>query len=191
MLITGWDRDALLGGARQAEARAVIRRHRGIPLGASPGRAWLRQRYHGPYLRDALLDAGILVETLETAVSWSRLTQLHDAVTEALRSALAGEGPPLVGCHVSHVYPSGASLYFTVLAAAGPDPRARWIAAKRAACEAILAGGGTITHHHAVGTDHRPYMDREVGAGALGALRALALRLDPAGIMNPGKLLPD
>ncbi len=191
VLITGWDSDALLGGARQAEARAVIRRHRGIPLGASPGRAWLRQRYHGPYLRDALLDAGILVETLETAVSWSRLRQLHDAVIEALRSALAGDGAPLVGCHVSHVYPSGASLYFTVLAAAGPDPRARWIAAKRAACEAILAGGGTITHHHAVGTDHRPYMDREVGAGALGALRALAERLDPGGIMNPGKLLPD
>jgi alkyldihydroxyacetonephosphate synthase len=191
VLIAGWDSDALLTGARQAEARAVMRRRRGIPLGASPARAWLRQRYHGPYLRDALLDTGVLVETLETATSWSRLTQLHRAVSEALRSELTGDSPPLIGCHVSHLYPSGASLYFTVLAAAGPDPRARWVAAKRAACVAILAGGGTITHHHAVGTDHRPYMAQEVGAAALGALSALALQLDPAGIMNPGKLLPD
>ncbi len=191
LLITGWDSDALLSGARQAEARAVVRRHRGISLGAAPGRAWLRQRYHGPYLRDALLDAGVLVETVETATDWATLHQLHAAVTAALRTALSGGGKPLVGCHVSHVYPSGGSLYFTVLAPAGPDPRDRWVIAKRSACEAILDNGGTITHHHAVGADHRPYMDREIGPHAVAALRALALQVDPTGIMNPGKLLPD
>jgi alkyldihydroxyacetonephosphate synthase len=191
LLIVGWDSDALLTGARQAEARALLRSHRAIPLGSSPGRAWLRQRYHGPYLRDALLDAGILVETLETATDWSNLQELHDAVTGALRAALAGETRPLIGCHVSHIYPSGASLYFTVLARAGPDPRAQWSAAKRCACEAVLDAGGTITHHHAVGTDHRPYMAREVGIEALAGLHALARQLDPTGIMNPGKLLPD
>jgi alkyldihydroxyacetonephosphate synthase len=192
LLIAGWDSDALLPGARQAEAREVLHRHGGIRLGGAPGRSWLRQRYHGPYLRDALLDSGILVETLETATGWSTLHQLHDAVAEALRRALLADGAAsLVGCHVSHVYPSGASLYFTVLAGAGPDPGARWAAAKRSGCEAILDNGGTITHHHAVGTDHRPYLTRELGGEALGALAAAASRLDPTGIMNPGKLLPD
>jgi alkyldihydroxyacetonephosphate synthase len=88
------------------------------------------------------------------------------------------------------VYASGASLYFTVLAPAGSDPSDRWVRAKRAACGAILDNGGTITHHHAVGTDHLPYMERELGAGSLAALRAAAAQLDPTAIMNPGKLLP-
>jgi alkyldihydroxyacetonephosphate synthase len=167
----------------------VIRAHGGITLGASPGQAWLRQRYHGPFLRDALIAAGVLVETLETATEWSALQALHDAVAGALRTALAPDGA-LVGCHVSHVYPSGASLYFTVLAAAGADPRARWTTAKAAASQAILENGGTITHHHAVGTHHLPYMTRELGVPAVEALRALAAQLDPCGIMNPGKLIP-
>jgi alkyldihydroxyacetonephosphate synthase len=192
LLIVGWDSDARLVGARQAEARELLRRHGGIRLGGSPGRSWLRQRYHGPYLRDALLAAGVLVETVETATSWAALHQLHNAVAEALRTALSGGGTdPLIGCHVSHIYPSGASLYFTALAAAGPDPRALWTAAKMSASEAILDNGGTITHHHAIGTDHRPYLTREVGGDAVGALRAVARELDPAAIMNPGKLIPD
>ena len=191
LLIAGWDSDALVTGARQAEARALLRRHRGIPLGSFAGPRLAASALSGPYLRDALLDAGVMVETLETATSWRSLHELHGAVTEALRSALTDDRRPLIGCHISHLYPSGASLYFTVLAAAGPGPRERWIAAKRSACEAILATGGTITHHHAVGADHRAYMEREIGAGAATALRALALPVEFTGIMNPGKLLPD
>jgi alkyldihydroxyacetonephosphate synthase len=191
LLVIGWDSDALLTGARQAESRAVIRRHHGIPLGASPGQAWLRQRFHGPYLRDALLDSGVLVETVETATSWANLRPLYDAVAATLRQHLRHELSPLVGCHVSHVYPLGASLYFTVLARAGDDPGARWTAAKAAACDAILDHGGTITHHHAVGVDHLDYMRREIGADGVAALRALATQLDPSGIMNPGKLIPE
>lgn len=191
LLLIGWDSDALLRGARQAESRALIRRHHGIPLGASPGRSWLRQRFHGPYLRDALMDSGVLVETLETATSWANLRPLHDVVTATLRRQLRDDFPPLVGCHVSHVYPSGASLYFTVLARAGNDPGPRWTAAKAAACDAILDHGGTITHHHAVGVDHMDYMQREIGADGIAALRALSTKLDPSGIMNPGKLIPE
>jgi alkyldihydroxyacetonephosphate synthase len=191
LLVVGWDSDARLAGARQAEARAVIRRHHGVALGSSPGRAWLRQRYHGPYLRDALMDGGVLVETLETATGWAGVAALRDAVTEAVRGSLGDGHPALVGCHVSHVYPAGASLYFTVLARAAQDAADQWRRAKAAACEAILDNGGTITHHHAVGTDHLPYMEREVGAGGVAALRALAAQCDPAGIMNPGKLIPD
>jgi alkyldihydroxyacetonephosphate synthase len=96
-----------------------------------------------------------------------------------------------VGCHVSHLYPTGASLYFTILGRQDPgDPRGQWLAAKDAVTRAILAAGGTLTHHHAVGTDHAPYLGDELGEFGLELLRALKSRCDPAGVMNPGKLLP-
>jgi alkyldihydroxyacetonephosphate synthase len=95
-------------------------------------------------------------------------------------------------CHVSHVYPDGASLYFTFFARARRGEEIeQWHEAKTAACEAIVAAEGTITHHHAVGRDHAPYMQAEIGELGIEALRAVKERLDPAGIMNPGKLLPE
>jgi alkyldihydroxyacetonephosphate synthase len=98
--------------------------------------------------------------------------------------------PPLVLCHVSHAYPTGASLYFTVVANTTSDPVAQWAAAKRAAGDAISAQGGTITHHHAVGLDHRPWMAAEIGPLGIAILRAVKATVDPAGILNPGKLIP-
>jgi alkyldihydroxyacetonephosphate synthase len=138
------------------------------------------------------MDAGALVDTLETATSWSDLLELHHAVADAVRDALAARGtPPLVGCHVSHLYGTGASLYFTVLARAEEGAELeQWRAAKRAASEAITSRRATITHHHAVGADHRPWIEREVGGLGVEVLRAAKERLDPAGVMNPGKLLP-
>ncbi|MGI8579556.1 MAG: FAD-linked oxidase C-terminal domain-containing protein, partial [Solirubrobacteraceae bacterium] len=110
-----------------------------------------------------------------------------------LHASLGARGtPPLVMCHVSHLYPSGASLYFTFLARQEEGSELeQWKAAKAAASQAIVSHGGTITHHHAVGRDHREYMAAEVGEGGVELLRAMKARLDPAGIMNPGKLLPD
>ncbi len=177
---------------RRSRTREALKRGDGLPLGQRPGRAWLRGRYAGPYLRDALLDRGVMAETLETATSWSHLESLHAQVAAALRDALRTRGtPPLVLCHVSHLYRSGASLYFTFLARQEEGAELdQWRAAKTAAGEAIVAGGGTITHHHAVGRDHSPWMAREVGPLALDVLRAAKERLDPDGIMNPGKLLP-
>ena len=176
---------------RRRRTGALLRAGGGVGLGHRPGEAWLRSRYAGPYLRDELLDRGILVETLETATSWTKLGDLHHAVGEALRSALAGRGtPPLVMCHVSHLYPSGASLYFTFLARQEEDALAQWRAAKEAASDTIVAAGATITHHHAIGRDHRRWMQAEVGELGVEVLRAAKERLDPAGIMNPGKLLP-
>ena len=133
-----------------------------------------------------------MVETLETATTWTDLESLHAAVGTPCASALADRGTPaLVMCHVSHLYPSGASLYFTFLARQEEGAELeQWRAAKTAASEAIVAGGGTITHHHAVGRDHLPWMRDEVGELGIGLLRAAKERLDPAGIMNPGKLLP-
>ena len=117
---------------------------------------------------------------------------LRAAVTEALTTSLEASGTPaLVMCHISHVYPTGASLYFTVVAGQrGPDPVAQWLDAKRAASEAIVAAGGTITHHHAVGVDHRPYLESEIGEVGLRMLRAVKNAVDPHGVCNPGTLIP-
>ena len=164
----------------------------GIYLGEGPGRAWLSSRYAGPYLRDSMLGRGVLAETLETAAEWSRLHAVHEAVGAALRDTLGARGtPPIVMCHLSHLYRSGASLYFTVLARQERGAEiAQWEAAKAAASDAIMASGGTITHHHAVGRDHAPWMRQEVGEVGLELIRAAKERLDPRGVMNPGKLLP-
>jgi alkyldihydroxyacetonephosphate synthase len=177
LLICGWEG----GGGRRAAQRRLLRAG-GRPLGASPGRAWARSRFAGPHLRDALLDRGVMVETFETATSWSNLMALHAAV----RGALPGVH---VGAHVSHLYPTGASLYYTVLAAQEADPAAQWRALKATVTDAILAAGGTLTHHHAIGSDHAPWLAREVGDFGLELLRVVKERCDPAGIMNPGKLL--
>jgi alkyldihydroxyacetonephosphate synthase len=170
---------------------AALLRDAGAQQDLAAGESWARDRYQGPYLRDALLDAGALVETLETATFWSGLSTLHEAVAEALRSELTRQGtPPVVLCHISHVYPSGASLYFTVGCAQLDDPVAQWREAKRAASDAIMAAGGTLTHHHGVGTDHLPWLEEEIGQLGIRVLRAVKAELDPAGILNPGVLLP-
>jgi alkyldihydroxyacetonephosphate synthase len=163
-----------------------------VPLGRRPGRAWLRGRFAAPYLRDELLHRRVLVDTLETSAPWSTLERTYGAVAGALRDSLSGRGtPPIVMCHVSHLYRSGASLYFTFLARQEPGAELeQWGAAKEAASEAIVRSEATISHHHAVGRDHAPWMGAEVGELGVGLLRAVKERLDPAGIMNPGKLLP-
>lgn len=176
--------------ARRRSVLAQAMRSAGaVGLGEGAGRAWLRGRYAAPYLRDELLDRGVLVETFETATNWGALDGVYHAVHAALTGALPGPGT--VMCHLSHLYRSGASLYFTVLAPveAGTELE-RWAALKRAALDAMLANGATITHHHAVGRDHSPWLAGEIGELGVEVLRAAKQRLDPAGIMNPGKLLP-
>jgi alkyldihydroxyacetonephosphate synthase len=177
---------------RRLRTAALLRAGGGLQLGRKPGDAWLRGRYAGPYLRDTLLDHGVFVETLETATSWGNLPALYAAVSGALHESLSERGtPPLIMCHVSHLYRSGASLYFTFLARQQPESALeQWRAAKSAACDAIVASGGTITHHHAIGRDHAPWLTAEVGQTGVDLIRAAKERLDPAGIMNPGKLLP-
>jgi alkyldihydroxyacetonephosphate synthase len=188
LVITGYQGDADDVRHRRRMVRRTLRKAGGAPLGAKAGRAWEHGRFAGPYLRDTLLDEGVLAETLETAATWSDLPGLYDGVRSALHSSL---GRALVGCHVSHLYPTGASLYFTALAGADTGREVeQWQRAKDAANDAIVAAGGTITHHHAVGTAHRDHVGAELGAVGVAALRAVKERLDPAGIMNPGKLLP-
>lgn len=191
LAITGYEGTEEDTAHRRERAAAVLRDAGGTCLGREPGERWAHGRYSAPYLRDALLDAGAFAETLETAAFWSRLPGLYAAVRDTLTGTLTEFGtPPLVMCHISHVYENGASLYFTVVSAQGDDPVAHWAAAKRAVNEAILTAGGTISHHHGVGTDHRDWYVREAGPLGIGALQAVKRRLDPTGLLNPGVLLP-
>jgi alkyldihydroxyacetonephosphate synthase len=173
---------------QQARITAALTSLGGTPLGEERGQAWAEGRFHAPYLRDSMLDVGVLVETLETATFWSNRERLYDAVKTALETSL-GEGT-LVLCHISHVYPTGCSLYFTVATAQGDDPLERWLAAKAAASQAMVDAGATITHHHAVGTDHKAWLAQEIGPVGVAMLRGLKQAVDPAGILNPGVLIP-
>jgi alkyldihydroxyacetonephosphate synthase len=183
LLICGWEGTEASVTRRRKAAVRVLRRHGARFATQRAGRAWVVSRFAGPYLRDALLDRGVMVETLETATSWSKLAALREAVRAALPGAL-------VGCHVSHLYATGASLYFTVFARQDADPAGQWRSLKAAATDAIVGAGGTLTHHHAVGRDHAPWLAAEDGPLGVELLRAVKERCDPAGIMNPGKLLP-
>ncbi|MFI7447766.1 FAD-binding oxidoreductase [Nonomuraea sp. NPDC049714] len=185
LVITGYEGSRV--AERRAAASAVLSGHGGEPLGAEPGEAWARGRFSAPYLRDSLLAAGATVETLETACFWAGLPRLYDAVRLAMLGSL---GSPLVMCHISHVYETGASLYFTVVTAQDADPLAQWERAKAAANEAIVGAGGTISHHHGVGRDHRDAYATEIGPLGTAILRAVKNEVDPTGILNPGVLIP-
>ncbi len=193
LLVVGWEGMPTLVRARRRAASSLLRDGGAIRLGRGVGEAWVRGRFSAPHLRDALLDQVLLVETLETAATWTELPTVYDTVRAALQDSLtAGSRRPLVMTHVSHGYPTGASLYVTVLADRDDAlPMQQWLTAKRTATDALLAAGGTLTHHHAVGTDHRPWLEREIGPLGVEVLRAVKSRLDPAGICNPGVLLPD
>jgi alkyldihydroxyacetonephosphate synthase len=189
LAIVGYEGDAHSVASRH-EAVTEILQASGAALEARAGEGWARDRYRGPYLRDALLEAGALVEVLETATFWSSMAELYERVAGALRESLSARGtPPVILCHISHVYAAGASLYFTVACAQSEDPVEQWRSAKQAASEAILTAGGSISHHHGVGRDHLPFYEREVGPLAIEILSAVKARLDPAGILNPGILL--
>jgi alkyldihydroxyacetonephosphate synthase len=186
LMIFGWEGRPEAIARRRSPAARFLRAAGAAYVGRPAGETWRKHRFAGPHLRDDMLDRGVLVETLETATTWSRLDALHRAVREALRAAL---GTVYVSCHVSHLYPTGASLYFTVMARQAADPVVQWRAAKAAASEAITAACATITHHHAIGRDHAPWLDAEAGTLGLDVLRTVKERLDPAWVMNPGVLL--
>ena len=149
-----------------------------------------------PYVRDTFVACGVLSETFETAITWDRFEGFHADVMEAVRRKVAEvcdgrrRAGRRVSCRFTHVYPDGPAPYFTVLAPGGRGGEVeQWDEIKAAAAEAVIEGGGTITHHHAVGRDHRPWYDRQRPAPFAAALRAAKAELDPAGMLNPGVLL--
>lgn len=172
------------------QVEELFTHHGGRPADPEAGPSWERGRFAAPYLRDALLDEGMLVETLETAGFWSKLPQIRAAVTGALTQELNDDGRhALVLCHISHVYETGASLYFTVACAQSDDPVGQWNAAKEAANKAIRSAGGAISHHHGIGTVHRSIYHAEIGELGMETLRAVKAVMDPAGVCNPGVLI--
>ncbi len=191
LIVVGLEGEEESVARRRALSVRALRDGGAAYLGQAAGRSWEHGRYQGPYLRDTLMGMGAMVETLETSHTWRALSRLHGAVGDAIRGSLDAQGTPgLVFCHLSHAYADGASLYFTFISRTREGAEVeQWQQVKRAASEAIVACGGTITHHHAVGRDHAPYMEAEVGSTGLDLLRAVKEQLDPAGIMNPGKLL--
>jgi FAD/FMN-containing dehydrogenase len=153
--------------------------------------SWREAFLRAPYLRDVFIATGVLSETFETAITWDRFPAFHDRVLSEVRDAVrdtCGEGS--VTCRFTHVYPDGPAAYHTVLAPARRGAELeQWAAIKRAASEAVIEGGGTITHHHAVGRTHRHWYDRQRPEPFATALRAAKAALDPSGALNPGVLI--
>jgi alkyldihydroxyacetonephosphate synthase len=154
--------------------------------------SWRGAFIGAPYVRDLLVAMGVLSETFETAITWERFPAFHARVMEAAREAVreaCGEGGS-VFCRFTHVYPDGPAPYFTVLAPARRGAEIeQWGAIKRAVSDVLIDQGATITHHHAVGRDHRPWYDRQRPDPFAIALRAAKAAVDPAGVMNPGVLV--
>jgi alkyldihydroxyacetonephosphate synthase len=191
-------------GGRPADADAGARARPSVSPRARAGAeqsavdSWRQAFLLAPYLRDTFVACGVLSETFESAITWDRFEEFHATTMEAVRTKVAevsdapqsGPGAPRVTCRFTHVYPDGPAPYFTVMAPAvrGGEVE-QWGEIKRSAAEAVIEGGGTITHHHAVGRDHRPWYDRQRPAPFAAALRAAKAELDPAAIMNPGVLI--
>ncbi|MEA2332102.1 MAG: alkyldihydroxyacetonephosphate synthase [Thermoleophilaceae bacterium] len=176
--------------AWMTRALELCRDHGGEPRerrGESEG-AWRDAFLRAPYLRDCLIAAGVLAETFETAITWERFGSFVAEVRERARAALGPDGR--ITCRITHAYPDGAAPYFTVLAPARRGAELeQWDEVKAAASEAIVSAGGTITHHHAVGRDHRPWYDRQRPDPFAAALRAAKAAVDPQGILNPGVIV--
>jgi alkyldihydroxyacetonephosphate synthase len=209
LLILGFESAQLPVGAAMDAALEIARGHGGRPgevreqsgaqgAGGDAVGAWRGAFLLAPYLRDTFVACGVLSETFETAITWDRLEQFHAEVMETTRRVVAevsgvepdGPSAPRVSCRFTHAYPDGVAPYFTVLAPAvrGGEVE-QWDEIKAAVSETLIEAGGTITHHHAVGRDHRPWYDRQRPAPFAAALRAAKAELDPGAILNPGVLL--
>jgi len=176
-------------------AKPIIKEYDGINTGTFLGKKWEENRFRSPYLRHGLWDNGYAVDTLETAVDWARVTPTMHAVEQALTHGLKDCHEKVhVFTHLSHLYPQGSSIYTTYVFRCGDsytETFSRWKKLKAAASEQIVKHGGTISHQHGVGVDHAPYLAAEKGELGMGAIKALCTQFDPAGIMNPGKLIQD
>lgn len=191
LMITGYEGTDEHTRQTRTDVTGILIGLDGTVVGEAEGKSWAEGRFHGPYLRDSLLDSGVLVETFESATFWSNMTNLYDSVRAALTEELVSQGtPPLVLCHISHVYATGVSLYFTVACKKSGDGLEQWAKAKSAVSTAIIDAGATISHHHAVGRDHKAWLAKEIGPVGVEVLRAIKDRLDPAGVLNPGALIP-
>jgi alkyldihydroxyacetonephosphate synthase len=181
--------DALLQRAVEIgrDHGAQAQQANGTSRDAEATAGWRSAFLRAPYIRDALVAMGVISETFETAITWDAFPAFHQRILQAARERI---GKGVVSCRFTHVYPDGPAPYYTVVAASRPGEQiAQWRDVKQAVSDAIIDGGGTITHHHAVGRDHRPWYDRQRPQLFADALRSAKRTLDPAGILNPGVLV--
>jgi alkyldihydroxyacetonephosphate synthase len=193
MLLMGFSGKSNLVRTMRSEALTITSKLGGIHVGKTFGDQWHKNRFRTPYLRNTLWEMGYGIDTLETATTWTNTPRLVDEIEAAITSAAAAFDEKVhIFTHLSHVYPTGSSIYTTFLfrLAQQPDETlARWQAMKSAASQAIIGMGATITHHHGVGMDHLPYLVAEKGVLGMAAIGDLCQKFDPQGIMNPGKLV--
>ena len=194
MCLLGFSGSARITSAARREALALVRRHKGLMVGKSMGDAWKKNRFRSAYLRNTLWDLGYAVDTLETAITWDKVTVSMQNIENSIAAALAAKDERVhVFSHLSHVYPIGSSIYTTFVFRLFKRPEATleaWQSAKDAACRTIVEAGGTISHQHGIGADHRQYLQAEKGELGIGTLKQVFNYLDPGQQMNPGKLLP-
>lgn len=170
----------------------IYKKYGGVGLGTSPGKSFEKGKYDFPYLRDTVMDYSIVTDVSETAALWKNILPLHDASRIAMKGALSAENIDVwCGCHISHTYQTGASLYFTFAFHALPDNSLQcYDKVKQAAESTFIQFGSTVSHHHAVGYEHMPWLEEDISITGIQAVRGLKRGLDPSGIMNPGKLFP-
>lgn len=194
MCLIGYIGSGQLVGAAKSESRSIIRRFKGVAAGRRIGEAWKKNRFQSAYLRNTLWNLGYAVDTLETAVNWDTVTDTIKRIEKALEGALEPYHERILAfSHLSHVYATGSSIYTTFVFRLADTPAKtlkRWRALKQSASQAIVDAGGTISHHHGIGKDHKPYLAAEKGAIAINTLQEVFAYLDPEQRMNPGKLLP-
>ncbi len=193
MLLLGFSGRPSVVRTNRSEALNITSKLGGVHIGKTFGEQWHKNRFHAPYLRNTLWEAGYGIDTLETAIDWGNVPQMIDQIETAIHHSMADFGEKVhIFTHLSHVYPYGSSVYTTFIFRLAAEPEqtlTRWRAVKSAACKAIITLGGTISHHHGVGIDLMSYLEAEKGKIGMGVLSALCHQIDPKGIMNPGKLI--
>jgi alkyldihydroxyacetonephosphate synthase len=193
LLIYGVTGDHSSVARARRQTKAIARSHGGLPVGSMIGETWRKSRFLAPYLRNTLWERGYALDTLETAVPWSKVLETAAAIKAAIKDTMEHSGERvLVFAHLSHVYGDGASIYITYLFRRAADPYQtldRWRLMKSAASQVVIAHVGTISHQHGVGSDHAPYLEAEKGKIGIDWLEAMRRAIDPDEILNPGKLL--
>jgi alkyldihydroxyacetonephosphate synthase len=179
--------------ARQLrQVNAIYRQYGGISLGPSAGRSFESTKYDFPHIRDFLLERDVTTDVSETSTVWSNILPLYRATMEAIRAGVLESGvPPWAGCHISHTYRCGASVYFTFGFMQQPGREMeQYLRVKRAAQQSFIDHGATLSHHHAVGTEHLPWLAADISPLGVRAVAAIKQGLDPGNHMNPGRLRP-
>jgi alkyldihydroxyacetonephosphate synthase len=192
MMTTAYEGDYDTFHMQRRESAHVFRKHGGVNLGEGPGNSFKEAKYDFPHVRDYLMDRGVMGDVSETSTTWDNLHNLYTKTLANIQKAIRDTGAdPWVGCHISHNYHTGASLYFTFgcrqIKGRELD---QYLYIKKAAEDSFLQNGGTVSHHHAVGTEHLPWIEADLSPTGVKAVRALKDGLDPKSVMNPGKILP-